>query len=260
MKMEKSIDLYIKLLEKESLEIKEFVKNTIQYDTFLNFSEFNKECIVKMFQHNTIPRQEYFKLINNLENECKKCWRFYLNPRNKSIKRYDVLYGHKFENAFINYLNSLGIESLKADKKDKLLPDNLILNKKDEIIAYYEVKYHNAPFVWAFKFNKNRECYEGSITIDYEKAKKQIQRIEESVKMPVYYLHWIDFPCIKGVFFMSLEDTKKIIDSCITYNRKGKEGDYIIKNDNIKKVGYQEKFYPSLFEMKNFEEFINLFL
>lgn len=260
MNLEKSIELYLKLLLEESLPIKDFVKNTIQYDTFLSFSDFNKSCMIQMFKYNTITRQEYFQLIPELEKECKKCWKFYLNPRNKSIKKYDVLYGHKYENAFINFLNGIGIKSSKGDRQDKLLPDNLILDKKDNIIAYYEVKYHNAPFVWAFKFNKNRECYEGSITIDYEKAKKQIQRIEKDIRVPVYYLHWIDFPCIKGVFFMSLEDTKKIIDAGVTYNRKEKEGDYITRNDKIKKVGYQEKFYPSLFEMKNFKEFINLFL
>jgi len=255
--MNKSQELYIRLLN-ECSEIKEFMKKTSQYHSFLTHSAFNMQCEEKMFECGIIPRQQYFKQIPGLENECKKCWAFYLNPRNKSIKQYDIIYGKKFEFAFLEFLNKSTIPSAKADRKNAILPDNLIFNKIGKVLAYYEVKYHNAPFVWRYKYTEGRECYEGSITMDYEKVKNQMEKVRKLTKLPVFYLHWVDFPCIKGVFYMTLEDTQKKLKLGIEFKRKGREGDYIISEKGKKKVGYQNKFYPSILEMKNLEHFINL--
>lgn len=256
--MNKCRELYIDLL-KETLEIKELMGKTRQYRSFLEYCDFNTKCIKEMFAHGIKPRQEYFQKIPSLEEECKQCWKYYISPRNKSIKKYDILYGKKFESAFIRFLNTQGIRSEKADQKNTVLPDNLIKNVEGSIVAYYEVKYHNAPFVWRYKYEPGRECYEGSITLDYEKVQKQIEAIRNLTNLPVYYLHWVDFPCIKGIYYMSLEDTQKELETGIAYARKEREGDYITSKGKKKKVGYQNKFYPSIISMNNLEQFIEMF-
>ena len=111
--MNKSQELYITLLS-ETIEIQDFMERTPQYHSFLKFSDFNRICEKEMFKQGIKPRQEFFKIIPGLEEECKQCWNFYLNPRNKSIKKYDVLYGKKFENVFIKFLNVIGIKSGKV--------------------------------------------------------------------------------------------------------------------------------------------------
>ena len=257
--MTRSQELYIALLTKAN-EIKDFMKNTPQYHSYLQFSNFNMICEKTIFEQGLKPRQEYFHIILGLEEECKECWKFYLNPRNKSIKKYDVLYGKKFETIFADFLNDIGIKSGKADAKNTVLPDNFISNDEDKPIAYYEVKYHNAPFVWAYRYQPGRECYEGSITLDYEKVQKQIETIRGITDLPVYYLHWVDFPCIKGIYYMDLEDTRKAMEDGIAYARKAREGDYITVNMDTKQVGYQNKFYPSLLHMKNLEQFVSMFV
>lgn len=253
--MNRSQQLYIQLLN-ECGEIIDLMKNTTQYYSFLTFSEFNVKCEEKMLNSIVQLRKNFFSQIPLLEEECKKCWKFYLNPRNSSVKQYDVIYGKKFELSFIEFLNKLSIASEKADKKNAVLPDNKITDKNRADIAYYEVKYHNAPFVFCFKYNKGRECYEGSVTLDYEKVKTQIQKIRELTNLPVYYLHWIDFPCIKGVFFNTLDETKEQLKLGVNFQRKQREGDFSNKG---KKVGYLKKFYPSLLDMKDLAAFINLF-
>jgi len=257
--MNKDQKLYTLLL-KETFEISNLTKNVNQYYSFLHYSDFNILCEKIMFNYGIKQRHFYFSKIQGLETECKKCWKYYLNPRNKSIKKYDIIYGKKFEYSFINFLNKLNIRSDKADKSHAILPDNLIIDSKGEILAYYEVKYHNAPFVWKYKYTPGRECYEGSITLDYEKVKKQIYETRNKTYLPVYYLHWVDFPCIKGVFFMSLEDTEKIVELGVEFARREREGNYILSKGTKKMVGYKNKIYPSIFKMQNLEKFIDLFI
>ena len=160
---------------------------------------------------------------------------------------------------FISFLKKLDIHSDKADKSNKVLPDNLIIDKSKNVCAYYEVKYHNAPFVMAYKFNKGRECYEGSITLDYEKVAKQIKLTRELTDLPVFYVHWVDFPCVKGIFYMSLEDTKNCLDKGIEFKRQEREGDFATNTKGTRKVGYTNKFYPSLIGMKSLSELITCF-
>lgn len=248
--------LYIELL-KDVANIKSFAAETTQYQSFLTFSEFNEKCAISMLSNNIVPRHNFFQKIPLLEAECKRCWKFYLNPRNKSIKQYDVIYGQKFENAFIRFLNRISIKSNKADIKDKVLPDNQILNKKGEIVVFYELKYHNAPFVLRYQTSDGRECYEGSITLDYIKVQNQIKAIKRKTDKPVLYVHWVDFPCIKGVFFMSLSDTERELVRGIEFVRQERQGDYVVRGSNTKKVGYTQKFYPSLLKMCDFETLVS---
>ncbi|WP_129582695.1 hypothetical protein [Methanolobus psychrotolerans] len=197
-----------------------------------------------------VPRHSFFENIPQLEDECKKCWKYFLNPRNKSVKSLDVQMGKNFEEKLGLFFEKKNFIFKKGDNKNKKYPDNAICSLNGDILAYYEVKYHQAPFVKAYNFNPGRECYEGSVTLDYAKVKKQLEIIKNEIDVPVYYVHWIDFPCIKGIFYQSAADTELFLNKGIEYDRKEREGDF----RNNKKVGYTKKFYPSLYSMKTFED------
>jgi len=137
----------------------------------------------------------------------------------------------------------------------------MILGQDKGILAYFEVKYHNAPFVTAI--NKiNRYCYEGSATLDYNKIIKQLELIDSELDRPTFYLHWIDYPCLKGIFFETSEQVKDYLyQSGEEFERKEREGDFKIVNEEysiIKKVGYTKKFYSPLLQMGTFEEFVKI--
>jgi len=254
-------DLYQELLGQEKIEeIKDFTSDSPTYSSFLEYSDFNETCYELMYlDQKNLENPEtklYFQdQIEDLESECSDCWNFYLNPRNEFEKGLDVQLGKKFEEALneflTNKLQSEGIVSTKADVEDKRLPDNCFV-KDEEIIAFYEVKFHNAPFVKAHEYiDESRSCYEGSITLDKNKVKKQIEVVEKK-ETPTFFLHWVDFPCIEGIFYHDLETTKNYLEELNTYNRKTRSGDY----KNGKKVGYTQKFYPPLTTMSTFEELL----
>lgn len=250
-----SLELYEELLDSSSQEINTYLKGVPTYHNFLTFNIFNKSCYEKMYLNNNqiCSKHTFYENIPELKNECKLCWNFFLSPRNKSIKSLDVQMGKKFETAFGNYLKKKGFAFRKGDAKNKSYPDNAINDSHGNLLAYYEVKYHQAPFVKAFNFNPGRECYEGSITLDYTKVKKQLDLIEKEISVPVYFLHWVDFPCIKGIFYQTSRETKEILERGIDYNRKDRVGDF----KNNKKIGYTKKFYPSLLFMKDFKSFLD---
>ena len=107
-----SIELYIGLL-KYSHDIIDYTKNVktfvSKFSSQFTFLETNDECFNKMYlkdNKDVIPRKDYFPLINNLEPTCKDCWRYYLSPRNKSIKGLDIQLGKKFQIKIIEYLMS----------------------------------------------------------------------------------------------------------------------------------------------------------
>lgn len=253
--MDISMKLYKELLGMCSEDISSYLDNVLKYDTILTLNDFNIRCYNTMYKNckEICPRQSFFKDIPELEEECKKCWKFFLNPRNKSIKGLDIRMGQKFEEALGVFLESKGFIFEKGDNKNKKYPDNAILSEKRKLLALYEVKYHQAPFVKTFQYRKGRECYEGSLTLDYEKIQKQIELINKEVKIPVFYIHWVDFPCIKGLFCQTSDETSIIMKKGIEFDRKEREGDY----SKGRKVGYTVKFYPSILEMMEFSEFLD---
>ena len=86
----------------------------------------------------------------------------------------------------------------------------------------------------------NRYCYEGSVTLDYKKIISQLDIIESDLERPVFYLHWIDFPCLKGVFFETSEQVKDyILTHGEEFVREEREGD----SDKNPKSVYLGKFY-----------------
>ena len=86
--------------------------------------------------------------------------------------------------------------------------------------------------------------------------KKQLALIEEEIDVPVYYLHWIDYPCLKGVFYESSDAVKAHMEQQhAEFERKKREG------DDKKSAGarYFSKIYSYLLELKSFEEMIDEF-
>lgn len=262
MAQKQSNELYKKLLT-FSIDIRDvFLKNVPKFENQLKFDEFNELCYKKMYENvlNTSQikkTQELYEEIPGLKEIYQKARKFFLTPRNKSIKGLDVQFGNKLDDALISFLKSQNINASRADLQNKKLPDIMILDKSKNILAYIEHKYHNAPFMLSWRLT-GREPYEGSITMDTEKLKKQLIEIESELERPVFFVHWIDFPDLKGVFFNTNEQIKEyLLKDPKQFERKERIGDFK-GYEIIKKVGYTEKFYPPLHEMGDLEELISL--
>ena len=105
-----------------------------------------------------------------------------------------------------------------------------------------------------------RESYEGSITMDTNKLKRQIIECESELDdRPVYIVHWVDFHHLKGIFFNTLLQIKEYLNkNDHDFVRKSREGDYKLVNKIKLKKGYLEKFYPPLHEMGDLDELVKL--
>lgn len=253
---------YENLLNLSKSRIDDFFANVTLFDNQFKFSKFNDSCVESMYLNNN---QNSIKSVKDLKDEipelknmCKLCGSYYMNPRNKSKKALDIQLGIFLEDLIIDYLKKeLKINAMHADKSNKKYPDCMVLGTDKGILAYFEVKYHNAPFLTAIH-KIGRYCYEGSATLDIKKVEKQLEIIESDLDRPVFYLHWIDYPCLKGIFFETSEQVKENLKSLSTFERKEREGDFINTNSGSKKVGYTKKIYSNLLEMGTFEEFIDI--
>lgn len=251
--------LYDEFIKTKQVELLNFFKNVKLHEQQFLYTKFNDYCYKYMYQDNNQDNIKEVKQLKcdipDLSATCKKCAEYFMNPRNKSIKGLDVQMGRFLEDILIDFLNkNMHIKAMHADNSNKRYPDCMILGSDKGILCYFEVKYHGAPFIQAISKIK-RYCYEGSATLDYEKVKKQIELVESELDRPTFYIHWIDYPCLKGIFFETSEQVKSYLyQSNVEFERKDREGDYKIVN----KVGYTTKIYSPLLQMGSFEEFINI--
>lgn len=250
--------MYEDILKTYRNEIDEFFKNVPTFDNQLHYDEFNALCFDKMYKNNINEDPKKVKKlkeeINDLKDTCKKCGQYYMNPRNKSHIKYDVIMGQFFENLLIDYFtNHLKIKATHGDKSNKKYPDCMILGKDKGIIAYFEVKYHCAPFISALQ-KISRYCYESSATLDVKKVERQIEIIESDIERPVFYIHWIDYPCLKGIFFESSEQVKNALINEKIFEREEREGDLEKNPQSV----YKEKIYSRLLDMGTIEEFVDM--
>lgn len=252
-------DYYLLLLQKNKEKIDKFFSNVTLQESQFKYSEINEKCYDVMYKNN---HQESIKTMNQIfdeipeiKNTCGACKSYYFTKRNNSIKGLDVQLGRFLEDILIDFFNSeLGIKTKHGDNSNKRYPDCMILKNDNQVVAYFEVKYHCAPFL-SSATHINRSCYEGSATLDFEKIVKQIEVIESDLDRPTFYLHWIDYPCLKGLFFETSEQVKDYIYSHNPeFDRKEREGDYVM----FKKVGYTKKIYSPLLTMGDFNEFIKI--
>lgn len=256
------MNLYNELLKFGEDKIFDFLSNARTHDLQFTYSKFNEECYEKMYvdnkEENIKTVKELKSEINDLKDVCKGCGSYFMVPRNRSIKGLDVQFGRLLEDIIIDFLRSkYKLNIVHGDNQNKKYPDCMLLSGDKGILAYFEVKYHGAPFISAI--NKiGRYCYEASATMDLKKLTKQIEIVESELDRPVFYLHWIDYPCLKGLFFETSDQVKnELFELGEEFEREEREGDF---SSSRKKVGYTSKFYSKLLEMGSFEELVDVFL
>lgn len=260
--VEIAMDYYSEFLEFSRSQIDNFFKNVPLFENQFKFSEESKNYYQKIFldQRNA----EKIKTVAELKNEIpgysklyKEAAKYYSVPRNKSVKGLDVRLGIFLEDLLIDFLNKRFKLNVKhADKKNKQYPDCMLLGPDRGILAYFDLKYHSAPFIQSKRY-LGREPYESSATLDVKKVTKQIELIDTELDRPCFYVHWLDYHDLKGIFFESSNQVKDYIyNNGIQFNRKDREGDYSI----VKKVGYTEKVYSPLFNMGTFDEFVDVLI
>ncbi|MDO5003439.1 MAG: hypothetical protein Q4E39_04340 [bacterium] len=250
--------MYNEILDIYRDRIDDFFKNVPTFENQLTYDDFNDECFDKMYKENNIedPKKvkELKEEIPQLKDMCKKCGAYFMNPRNKSHVKYDVIMGQFFENILIDYFTDhLKIKATHGDKSNKKYPDCMILGKDKGILAYFEVKYHCAPFISAIQ-KINRYCYEGSATLDKAKIERQLEIIESDIERPVFYIHWIDYPCVKGIFFETSEQVKETLINEKVFERQEREGDLEKNPQSV----YKEKIYSKFLEMGSLEELVSI--
>ena len=233
---------YKELIDYKKSEIEDFFKNVKLFENQFEYDSFNETCNEKMFTSNNQSEiktvKELKEEIPDLKDMCKKCGPYFMKPRDKSVKALDVQLGRLLEKCLMDYMSDkLKLKSIPADSKNKSYPDCMVLDGSKGIIAYFEVKYHGAPFISA-NHKILRYCYEGSATLDFKKVLKQLELIESDLDRPTFYIHWIDYPCLKGIFFETSEQVKNNIHKDgPEFNREEREGDY----KTFHKIGYTEK-------------------
>ena len=235
-----------------------FVSTPIFYNQF-TWSDFNAKCYEVMYANNTYENiakvKDIKEIIPELRDVCKKCGEFYIPKRNESIPKYDIILGKQHEEVLMGFLTlKLGAKTERADLRDRSLPDCKILKPDGSVAAYFEVKFHGAPFVRALNLI-DRYCYEGSATLDYKKVKKQLELIDNNeLDAPVFYVHWIEYPCLKGVFYETSAQVKAfLLSGEEEFSRGIRKGD----NEKSKKAVYLKKKYSPLLNMGDFESFFN---
>ena len=247
--------LYEELLDSCRNELKDFLKNVDTFENQFEFDDFSKQCYEHMYQNtNEIKTVKELKsAIPELKDKCKNCAAFFIPKRNQSIPKYDVLLGEKYERALMDFLkNKLSADIDRADLEDRSMPDYKIMKKDGSVVAYFEIKFHGAPFVLAYQ-KTGRYCYEGSATLDLKKIEKQLKLID-GLDVPVYYVHWIEYPCLKGIFYETSSQVKEYIsEQKAEFKRKKREGDDM---KNAKSI-YLSKIYSPLLEMRSFENLLD---
>ncbi len=249
--------LYEELLDNYGEHFKSFFKNVPIFQNQFTWEPLNQQCYDCMYTNNSCseiaPVKDLKERIPGLKELCRQCADFYIPARNKSIPKYDIILGKQHEEVLMDFLEKkLGAKTERADLENRSFPDCKILKPDGSVAAYFEVKFHGAPFVRAYNFT-GRYCYEGSATLDHKKIEKQLALIDGGLDAPVFYVHWLEYPCLKGIFYETSEQVKEYIHSQHeVFEREKREGD---KQKSAKSV-YLKKLYSPLLTMKGFEAFV----
>ncbi len=249
--------LYEELLASCKDQFDAFFKNVPLFENHFRWNEYNAACYRLMYCDNDKSAirtvKELKENIPDLADLCKKCGAYFIPARNKSIPKFDVIMGQQHEEALMKFLSDkLHAVTCRADLENRSMPDCKILKPNGETAAYFEVKFHGAPFVMAYQ-KTHRFCYEGSATLDYKKIEKQLALIDAGIDAPVFYVHWIEYPCLKGVFYETSEQVKRYIhEQHETFDRERREGDDLKTAEAV----YLKKMYSPLLEMGDFDAFL----
>ena len=267
--MNKSIELYTELLK-----LTTDIPRDSLFPNQLKFEELNTTLYEEMYTKNkrnpgvsavAAPRSEYQLRIANLKPLCQKCEGFHYSAAQLKIydKQNDIFKASYFENTIMRFLNSKGVVTVRGDETNEYVsnhhgfPDLVVLNKQKKPYCYIEVKYNAAPFLRVRNYVAGRECYEGSLTLNPQKLERQKELIQTEIKIPVYYLYWADFPCVKGLFATRIENIWSYYSSeggSHQHNRRSGTGDFSYG----RKTGQTEIIYPPILEMMNLETFLDI--
>lgn len=249
--------LYEELLDSCRDRFADFFRNVPLFENHFQWYDYNAACYSLMYSENNADAvrtvKELKSEIPELTPLCKKCGAYFMPARNKSLPKYDVILGKQLEEALMAFLSKkLNATTGRADLENRSLPDCRILKPNGEVAAYFEVKFHAAPFVMALT-KTGRYCYEGSATLDYEKIEKQLDLIDAGLDAPVFYVHWIEYPCLKGVFYETSKQVKQYIhEKHETFDREKRAGD----DQKSAAAVYLKKMYSPLLEMGDFDSFL----
>lgn len=236
---------YEELLGTGSGKILDFLKNDPLFESQFRYTPFNSECYEKMyrcnFQDNIKTVRELQQEISELKTTCGACREFFARPESSRAGNYNAALNRILEDVIIEFLKAkYKLNVTRGDAAGKKYPDCMLLSGDKGILAYFEIKYHGAPFLTERR-GKNRECYEGGAALDLGETVRQIELIEAELDRPVFYLHWIDYPCLKGIFFETSEQIKE---------------ELFVRAEQLE----GEEYPANLLEMGSFEELIKIFL
>lgn len=254
-------------LYKELISFCEHHKEEIEskFQRAHQFDSINEECYKKMFweqRYTSAPLAPKIlkESILGLTELYREKSAYYMNPRNKYRKGLDIQLGQWYEKALKMFFESKGIDVVK---KGFPYPDYEV-SVNGKVVAYYELKFIEAPFVSAsskikdtYPYTTPRYDYEASLTLDTgNKLIRQREKIESELLpngVNVHYIWWFDCFHIKGVFTMPAAEVFDYYDHLNgdVHTRKEREGD---------KEAHQEtgKIYPPLLNMGTLSEYIKL--
>lgn len=258
--MKQEVELYRELIDFCNEHRNEIEK---KFKRLLTFTDFNVTCYKEMFwkQRKTsapISVKELKEQIQGLaeiyKKEVPKC----LGRKNEFLKGMDIQKGQWYEKALQMFLAT---KDIYVKKKGFPFPDFEVLSG-NKVVAYYELKYIQIPFIYAntkiqntYPYATSRYDYESSLTLDTGK-KLQLQRtkIENDILplgIPVYYVWWFDSFHIKGIFAMPVQEVFDYYNHLENdqFTRKTREGDAIAHQEIT-------KIYPPMLNMITFKEFI----
>lgn len=208
-----------------------------------------------------LEHKSFWPSITGLGVTCDRCWKFYFYERDKLNKSVGVGYGKTFENQFMRFLRAKGVECEDGTDVNMNYPDIRILTPGGKAACYLELKYLTSPFLSVRKkVDPNRDCYEGSATLDCdEKLRAQRRLVENEIPEQTYYVYWLDYPCIKGVFYWEAESVYAYVDRVggREFTRRAREGDFVESYEGTRQVGHIEKVYVPLLQMGPFKELMD---
>lgn len=252
--------LYDELISASRPRFQHFFRNVKTFQNQFCWDDFSARCYRCLYTQNnarspiSVPQAQ--RQIPELREMCEKCRDYFVPKRNESIPKYDVLLGQQMEEELMAFLSKkLGATVCRGDQENMSYPDCKILRADNTVAAYFEVKYHAAPFVYSMK-HTGRPCYEGSATLDYQKIEKQLRLIQQEITVPVYYMHWIDYPCLKGIFYETAQAVRLHMEQQhVEFQRKKREGD----DKKSQGARYLTKLYSYLLDLGSFEEMVEEF-
>ena len=138
---------------------------------------------------------------------------------------------------FVKKKYHLNIIKWEPDKGD--YPRYMLLGTDKGILAYVEFFYHNN-----LKKIDDDIYYKYGIFHEVNELGRKVRLVYSDLDRPVFYIHFLDYPGIKGIYFETTEQIK----------------DCLFKRSNpIISVKGKEYYCSNLLQMGSFEELIEVF-